>query len=138
MEIEMDPGSKIISIKFGNSLLNNRDAIRKMTASQMELPKQERKNTSFASEWQEFVGDFPHAETYLQQDFVDRVFPSFKECVLAKEHTDTESVSDASSDDGNSLFSGCRSPVSKEDGDLVPIIKLMKPRSTRPSADSSH
>ena len=102
----MDPGSKIISIKYGNSVLNNRDLVRKVTASQMELPKQERKNTSFASEWHDFVGDFPQAETYLHTDFVDRVFPSFKECVLTKEYTDTESVSDASSDDGkcNSCF----------------------------------
>ncbi|OQR68046.1 hypothetical protein BIW11_13155 [Tropilaelaps mercedesae] len=96
----MDSSAKLISIRYGNTVLNNHDAVRKLTQSQMELPRQEKLNASFNSEWTDFVDDFPAAEAYLHTEFVDRVFPTFKECVLAKEYADSESVSDASSDDG--------------------------------------
>lgn len=97
----MNRPAKLIAIRYGNAVLNNEDAVRKLSDTQMELSRRERQNASFNSEWDDFVDDFPSAETYLRTDFVDRVFPTFKECVLAKEYVD-ESGSDASSDDGES------------------------------------
>ncbi|XP_022702685.1 uncharacterized protein LOC111268164 [Varroa jacobsoni] len=96
----MNPSTRMISIRYGNSVLNNVDAARKLTQSQMELPRRENLNASFNSEWDDFIDDFPAAEIYLHTDFVDRVFPTFKDCVLAKEYADSESAFDASSDDG--------------------------------------